>query len=67
MITTISLEGNKYTLINYKEIITYYKQPFYKKWFSNPPVKELLKVTKSIETNDHHKHKPFETLLSVSH
>jgi hypothetical protein len=33
----------KYALTNYKEIIDWYKQPFYKKWFSNPPIKNLIK------------------------
>jgi len=44
MIVTITFEGNKYALINYEEIIAYYKQPFYKKWFSNPPLKELMEI-----------------------
>ena len=35
---------NVYALINYEEIIEYYKQPFYKKWFSNPPVKKLIDI-----------------------
>lgn len=48
MITTITLKGTQYALINYEEIIRYYKQPFYKKWFSNPPVKELMDIDKDM-------------------
>jgi hypothetical protein len=51
MTMTITIEGTKYALINYVEIIDYYKQPFYKKWFNNPPIKELIELedNKTIE------------------
>jgi hypothetical protein len=33
-----------YVLKNYKEIIEYYKLPFYKKWITKKPVKELINI-----------------------
>ena len=44
MIVTITCDGTKYALLNYEEIICYYQQPFYKKWFTNPPTKELMEL-----------------------
>lgn len=38
--------SHNYALVNYEEIIDWYKQPFYKKWFSNPPRKVLVTYTK---------------------
>ena len=42
----VDLSAYDYTLVNYTEIIEWYKLPFYKKWFSKPPVKELISYTK---------------------
>jgi hypothetical protein len=47
--TTITVKtsyATKYALVNYIEIIKYYQQPFYKKWFTNPPVKILININK---------------------
>jgi hypothetical protein len=33
-----------YALLNYEEIITYYKLPFYKKWFKSAPIKEMMEL-----------------------
>ena len=44
MIVTVTCEGTKYALLNYEEIIRYYQKPFYMKWFTNPPTKELMEL-----------------------
>ena len=40
----INTSSKQYALVNYKEIILWYNQPFYMKWFSKCPVKELIEV-----------------------
>jgi hypothetical protein len=41
--TTVSFK-NRYALINYIEIIKYYKLPFYKRWFKDVPTKQLIEI-----------------------
>ena len=37
-------DSEKYVLINYIEIINWYNLPFYKKWFTDKPIKQLKKL-----------------------
>lgn len=43
-IITIDINNEKYLLVNWEEIIDYYKLPFYKKWFKKCPTKILTKA-----------------------
>lgn len=40
----IITKDKAYALINYEEIIAYHKLPFYKKWFTKQPLKELTEL-----------------------
>ena len=41
---TWSSKGNEYALINYYEVISYWQQPFYQRWFKSPPKKVLMEI-----------------------
>ena len=43
---TVTIKCVKYewVLVNYKEIINYYKLPFYKKWFTKKPIKIMESI-----------------------
>ena len=41
---TLKTTTAQYALVNYEEIIDWYKQPWYKKIFKNSPIKELVTV-----------------------
>lgn len=43
-ITITTSETTKYALVNYMEIIRYYQQPFYKKWFPNAQNDDMVDV-----------------------
>jgi len=38
-------EDHAYILVNWKEIESWYKLPFYKKWFIKKPIKELKRLS----------------------
>ena len=41
---TINTSSDELVLVNYKEVIAYFNLPFYKKWITKKPVKELKKI-----------------------
>jgi len=34
----------KYALVNYMEIIKWYQLPFYKRWFRDRPIKQIINI-----------------------
>lgn len=46
IVTTSFNDGEKHALLNYIEIIQWYRKPFYKRIFSSPPVKQLISINK---------------------
>jgi len=46
MIKTFTLvsDERKFALTNYIEILEWYNLPFYKRWFTQQPIKELIEI-----------------------
>jgi len=42
--TYTTTNKKNYALINYEEIIGWYNLPFYKRWFTKKPIKQLMDI-----------------------
>jgi len=47
---TMVSDKRRFALRNYIEIFEWYELPFYKKWFKEKPVKELIEIKPSVST-----------------